>query len=162
MDVQELDANDTALRGVYSTLCQSKKQSLKAWKAHICRRKKSDSKILVADDEHLIADTLAIILRKNGFDAVTVYDGKQAIEKAIVWKPDLLLSDVIMPETSGIDAAARIREMIPTCKVLLFSGQAETADLLHDARIRGHNFEVLPKPVHPHDLLDRLRGLSNS
>jgi CheY-like chemotaxis protein len=116
-------------------------------------------KILVADDERIIADTLAIILEKRGFDVAVVYNGKEAVEKARSWKPDLLLSDVVMPEMSGIDAAVLIREMIPTCRVLLISGQAVTSDLLHDARIGGHNFEVLPKPMHPDELLERLRNL---
>ena len=40
----------------------------------------------------------------------------------------------------------------------LFSGQAATADLLEDARKRGHQFEILAKPVHPQDLLQKLRG----
>ena len=48
--------------------------------------------------------------------------------------------------------------MLPDCKVLLFSGQAETCDLLKEARIRGYDFEILAKPVHPADLLARLRN----
>jgi hypothetical protein len=47
----------------------------------------------------------------------------------------------------------------PKCKVLLFSGQAATADLLIDARLRGYKFELLSKPVHPSDLIARLQAL---
>jgi CheY-like chemotaxis protein len=57
---------------------------------------------------------------------------------------------------NGIEAAIRIRESLPKCKVLLFSGQAATADLLENARLRGHEFEILAKPVHPQDLLAKL------
>jgi CheY-like chemotaxis protein len=117
-------------------------------------------KILIADDEHTIADTLAIILRKGGFDTVAVYDGKEAVEKARTWKPDLLLSDVMMPRMNGIEAAVEICKLIPECRVLLFSGYAASADLLLDSRIRGHNFEILQKPLHPADLIAHLQTVS--
>lgn len=45
----------------------------------------------------MIADTLAVILNQSGFETTAVYDGKEAVEKARSWKPDLLLSDVMMP-----------------------------------------------------------------
>jgi CheY-like chemotaxis protein len=70
----------------------------------------------------------------------------------------MLISDVIMTDMNGIDAAIRIRALLPACKILLFSGQAATADLLDRARSQGHEFEILAKPVHPQDLLARLRG----
>ncbi len=57
---------------------------------------------------------------------------------------------------SGIEAAILISEALPECKVLLFSGNAATADLLHHALQKGHNFELLAKPVHPQVILDRL------
>jgi CheY-like chemotaxis protein len=70
----------------------------------------------------------------------------------------MLISDVIMTDLNGIDAAIKIRELLPECKILLFSGQAATADLLDRARGQGHEFEILAKPVHPQDLLARLRS----
>jgi len=115
-------------------------------------------KVLVADDERVIADTLAIILNQSGFEATAVYTGEKAVETARTLKPDMLISDVIMTDLNGIDAAIRIRELLPDCKILLFSGQAATADLLDRARGQGHEFEILAKPVHPQDLLARLRS----
>ena len=55
-------------------------------------------------------------------------------------------------------AAIRIRELLPSIKILLFSGQAATADLLEKARAQGYEFEILAKPVHPQDLLSRLQA----
>jgi CheY-like chemotaxis protein len=115
-------------------------------------------KILVVDDERVIADTLAIILNQYGYEAYTGYDGIQAVERARSLSPDLMICDVIMPHMNGIEAAIHIRAFLPTCKILLFSGQAATADLLESARARGHEFEILAKPVHPQDLLAKLRG----
>ena len=97
-------------------------------------RKLHKPKVLVADDERVIADTLAMILNQSGFDARAVYSGEKALELAPVFQPDMLISDVIMADLNGIDAAIRIRALLPGIKILLFSGQAATADLLEKAR----------------------------
>jgi CheY-like chemotaxis protein len=115
-------------------------------------------KILVADDERVIADTLAMILNQSGFEARAVYSGEKALELASTFQPDMLISDVIMADLNGIDAAIRIRALLPSIKILLFSGQAATADLLEKARRDGYEFDILAKPVHPQDLLSRLRS----
>ncbi|HEV2136691.1 MAG TPA: response regulator [Terracidiphilus sp.] len=115
-------------------------------------------KVLVADDERVIADTLTMILNQSGFNARAVYSGEKALELAPTFEPDMLISDVIMADLNGIDAAIRIRALLPGIKILLFSGQAATADLLEKARSQGYEFEILAKPVHPQDLLTRLRS----
>jgi CheY-like chemotaxis protein len=114
-------------------------------------------KVLVVDDEQVIADTLAKILDINGYDASAVYSGLAAIESARELRPDLIISDVIMQDMDGIEAAIHIRDFLPSCKILLFSGQAATADLLENARSQGHDFEILAKPVHPSELLAKLK-----
>jgi CheY-like chemotaxis protein len=114
-------------------------------------------KVLVVDDEQVIADTLAKILDINGYDASAVYSGLSAVESARALEPDLIISDVIMQDMDGIEAAIKIRAFLPSCKILLFSGQAATADLLENARSQGHDFEILAKPVHPSELLAKLR-----
>jgi CheY-like chemotaxis protein len=115
-------------------------------------------KVLVADDERVIADTLAMILNQSGFEARAVYSGEKALELAPSFQPDMLISDVIMAGINGIDAAIQVRTLLPKIKILLFSGQAATADLLEKARAQGYEFEILAKPVHPQDLLNRLRS----
>ncbi len=115
-------------------------------------------KVLVVDDERIIADTLAMILNQSGFEARAVYSGEKALEFAVTYAPDMLITDVIMADLNGIDAAIRIRALLPEIKILLFSGQAATADLLEKARAQGYEFEILSKPVHPQDLLSKLRG----
>jgi CheY-like chemotaxis protein len=115
-------------------------------------------RVLIADDERVIADTLQIILAQNGFQAAAVYSGFEAVERARTWNPDVLLCDVVMPGLDGIEAAIEVRAMLPACRVVLFSGQATVLDLLKEARGRGHEFELLVKPIHPKELLERLRG----
>jgi CheY-like chemotaxis protein len=114
-------------------------------------------KVLVVDDERVIADTLAMILNQSGFQSRAVYSGEAALETAATFEPDMLITDVIMSDLNGIDAAIKIRALLPRIKILLFSGQAATADLLEKARAQGYEFEILAKPVHPQDLLTRLR-----
>lgn len=121
---------------------------------------RSQRRVLVADDECVIADTLRTILNHNGFEAAGFYGGQAAIDLARVWPPDIFLTDVVMPGMNGIEAAIRIQEMIPACHVVLFSGNIGTPDLRHEAHLLGHDFEVLQKPVHPDELLERLRTLS--
>lgn len=110
--------------------------------------------VLVVDDERVIADTLAIILSRSGFAAMTAYDGASALEMADLVPPELLLSDVMMgPGIDGTELAITLIKLFPDCKVLLFSGHAATSDLLDKAREGGHNFTLLTKPLHPADLL---------
>lgn len=116
------------------------------------------TKVLVADDEQMIANTLAIILRNDGYDVRAVYSGEAAVELAQTFLPHILISDVIMQGMTGIEAAMEICAALPDCKILLFSGQAATANLLRDAKQRNYDFEIFAKPIHPADLLAKLRN----
>ena len=114
-------------------------------------------RILVVDDEKVIADTIVQILNRNGFIAEAAYGGEEAIEKARLHCPELVLSDVLMPQVDGVEAAIAIRQHCPETRIILFSGQAATVEILARARERGHTFELLPKPIHPTDLIRHLR-----
>ena len=113
-------------------------------------------RVLILDDEQTIANTLALILNRNGFEACAVYNAQDAIDTASKISPDVLISDVVMEGLTGIEAAIRISELVPNCRIILFSGQAATADLLQRAQADGHHFELLVKPIHPRALLQRL------
>lgn len=115
-------------------------------------------RIFVVDDEQIIAATVATILQMCGFSATAFTNPFEALNCAASDSPDLLISDVAMPEMSGVDLALRMKEACPNCKVLLFSGQAATVDLLWKARHLGHDFQLLLKPVHPTDLLSQVQN----
>jgi CheY-like chemotaxis protein len=119
----------------------------------------SNPKVLIADDRHIIADTLVTILNHSGFEARAAYCGETAVELAREFQPDVLIIDVVMLAMSGIDAAIEVQSMLPSCKILLFSGQAATADLLQKARTEGHVFEILVKPIDPKELIAKLRDI---
>ena len=97
-------------------------------------------RVLVADDEHLIADTLALILEMRGFSVNAVYSGEEAVESVEVFNPDVFITDVVMTGMSGIEAATSIQNSYPDCKVILFSGHIATEGLLRDSKV---GFEII-------------------
>jgi DNA-binding NtrC family response regulator len=113
-------------------------------------------RVLVADDDYVIATTLSQILRLNGYETESVNSGEAAIVAAQLRSPDVLISDVVMGGISGIEAATQIAEIHPACIVLLISGQANTVDWLGQNRDAASPFEILLKPIHPAALLERL------
>jgi CheY-like chemotaxis protein len=119
-------------------------------------------RIFVVDDEPVIASTLAAILQMNGFSAKFFTCPLDALAAARLKAPDLLISDVAMPGISGIELAIQMRALFPTCKVLLFSGQAATLDLLQDAHAQGHDFDLLQKPVPPTEFLLEVGKMINA
>jgi CheY-like chemotaxis protein len=121
------------------------------------RRSEVKVTVLVADDEKGIADTLVQILNAFGFNAVAVYSGLDAIARARVIPFDALITDVVMSEISGIDASIEICAILPRCKVLLLSGNIRTDDLMKEAISKGHDFDILAKPVHPSLIINWLQ-----
>lgn len=113
-------------------------------------------RMLVVDDERVIADSLAAILCRRGFDSLALYSGEAAVEQALHRAPAVLLSDINMKGMSGIDAAIQVLRVCPRCLVLLLSGDPHFSILLERARADGHEFDVLIKPVHPQAIFDWL------
>jgi CheY-like chemotaxis protein len=124
------------------------------------RTARKKKRVIIIDDDPLIAESLADILNGEGFEATAVLSGQEAIEWARRTQPDVIVSDVVMPEMNGIEAAKSIREFLPQCRIILFSGQALTNNLLAEAKAQGHTFEMLAKPVNPYSLIAALRSKS--
>jgi CheY-like chemotaxis protein len=114
---------------------------------------------LVIDDDVAVADTLAMVLNSEGFDARAVYSGEEGVELARSFEFDFLVTGVVMTQMNGIDAAIQIRKLLPKCKILLVSGDNDSSALLHNAQSQGYRFELLAKPVHPLVLFQALRSV---
>jgi DNA-binding NtrC family response regulator len=115
-------------------------------------------RVFVVDDHDVIASSLAMILRfQGGFHATSFTNPLDALRASQSDTPDLLITDVVMPQLSGIDLAIRLLENCSQCKVLLFSGQGPTSSMLESARSSGYEFEFLTKPVHPATLLNSIQ-----
>jgi CheY-like chemotaxis protein len=115
-------------------------------------------RVLVVDDETLIANSVAEILNRNGYDATALYTGASAVRWAEEECPDIVITDVIMPDYDGVRLAMTIRARCPEARIVLLSGNAATSSLLDHAVSDGLFFELLTKPVHPEELLKALRS----
>jgi DNA-binding NtrC family response regulator len=113
-------------------------------------------RVLVVDDERIIADSLALILRNRGFDSRTAYSGEDAASLASEWRPHAVVTDVVMGEMNGIALATFLAQALPSCKVLLMSGNTLAGELLAASEERGYSFPILAKPFSPNSLLEFL------
>lgn len=114
------------------------------------------SRVLVIDDEHMIADTLTQILNMHGLDATSAYSGESALEQIEAFQPDMVLSDIVMRQVDGVETAVRIRKLHPKCRIILFSASALSPS--NRRKISHLGFEFLERPLHPEDLLARVIG----
>lgn len=116
-------------------------------------------KVLIVDDEQWTSDTLATIFSIAGFEARPTYSAEQALEIMKDWQPALVILDVVLPKMSGIELAIALAGRAPSCQILLFSGNPNTAQLARAAAQAGHPFDILEKPVHPEFMLQKASQL---
>lgn len=116
-------------------------------------------RIFVVHGELVIASTLAAILRHQGFDARFFTASPDALQAARSSAPDLLISDVAMPQLPGIELAIAVHQRRPNCRVLLFCAEGASAQLFEAARAEGLDFELLSKPVYPTKLLNKIQQM---
>jgi two-component system alkaline phosphatase synthesis response regulator PhoP len=116
-------------------------------------------KILVVDDELDILEIISYNLKSAGYDTVTAKDGSEAIQKAKIFRPDLIMLDIMMPNKNGIDTCREIRK-IPEFKdtMVLFL----TALNDEKSEIDGLNMgadDYIAKPIKPKLLVSRINAL---
>lgn len=117
----------------------------------------SKPRVLIVDDEKIVADTFSMILQMENYDAHAVYSAEEAVAILPTFRPKIVISDIVMGAMSGFDLAIFLAENYPECRVVLVSGQAFHQPEV--ARTIKHGFEFLTKPVNPADLLARLAAL---
>ncbi len=78
-------------------------------------------RILIADDSHDTADSLAMLLRSYGHDVRVAYNGESALEQASAWQPDVAILDIGMPRTDGYEVCRQIRSAPWGAAMLLFA-----------------------------------------
>jgi len=116
-------------------------------------------RILILDDEVAVADTLEMIFSGCGYEVRTAHSAEMAIETISEWQPDLAIVDVMLPRMNGIEFGIVLVSNYPACRVVLVSGHPGTGELLEMARMRGHDFEILAKPLHPGLILEVVSNL---
>jgi CheY-like chemotaxis protein len=111
-------------------------------------------RILVVDDETLVADTLGLIFRRHGYEAKVAYSADDALECARVFDPHLLLCDINMPKRSGLELMDDFSRELPECRVLVLTGYSSNmARVGEQAGKLRRLTRVLTKPCHPEVLL---------
>jgi DNA-binding NtrC family response regulator len=109
-------------------------------------------KVVVVDDEPVIAETLSLILRHAGYEVDSFLEPERAIEFIADHPVSLVLTDMSMPSMTGVDLAVKVSELWPQCHVLILSGKHR----LYPAGPLDFDwapFELIHKPVYPADLL---------
>ncbi len=114
-------------------------------------------KILIADDDPQILRALRITLRARGYDVVTAADGTGAINAAVEEKPDLLMVDLGMPGTGGLEVIEAVRGW-SGAPILVVSGRTGSADKV-EALDAGAD-DYVTKPFAIDELLARIRALT--
>jgi len=114
-------------------------------------------KILIIDDNTAVRSTMARILELAGYETITAGDGNEGIIRMRQENPDLIITDIIMPEKEGIETIRQILNERPSAKIMAVSGGGRHAnmDFLDAARKLGA-IDVLEKPFEPDDLVNRV------
>lgn len=112
-------------------------------------------RILVVDDHVLTRETVAMMLRDEGYHVALAADGEEAIILLPAYHPDLVLTDLAMPRLTGIDVLTRARLLVPATPVIIF-----TADIAPEVEQEAQRLGVrdyIHKPFDINDLLERIR-----
>jgi CheY-like chemotaxis protein len=113
-------------------------------------------KVLIVDDDHLVADTLSMIFQRSGFAAEACYSADQGMLSARRFRPDLLLCDICMPGRDGISLVREISEEIPSCRILVFTGSYAKIPYVRAFTDQlAHPVGLVTKPCPPDDLIRR-------
>ena len=117
-------------------------------------------RVLVVDDDRLVADTLALIFEKNGFDAEAAYSADEALQYARDFDPHLLLCDVTMPDKDGLALALDITREFPSCRIIVLTGfYSNLMSIREQASKMSRPMGILTKPCQPAELLRHVNDM---
>lgn len=124
------------------------------------KKRKMDFKILVVDDEKDIVDLLKYNLEKeNNFEVITALNGKEAIEKAIENKPDLVLLDIMMPEMNGFDVCRKLKNSPITNNVPVIFLTAKENEIDEIIGLELGADDYIQKPISPRKVIARVKSV---
>jgi CheY-like chemotaxis protein len=117
-------------------------------------------RILVVDDDRLVADTLTLIFEKNGFKAKAAYSADEALRSSREFGPHLLLCDVTMPDRDGLSLVEDMTRELPACRILVLTGfYSNLKNVREQAQKLSRPLGILTKPCQPSDLLREAAAL---
>jgi CheY-like chemotaxis protein len=111
-------------------------------------------RVLVIDDDKLVADTLSLIFLANGFQSEARYSAAAGLERARSFDPELVLCDVTMPDENGLELAEQMHKERPQTRMLMLTAYSSNASMVEAQSYRtGRPLKLLCKPCRPEDLL---------
>jgi CheY-like chemotaxis protein len=117
-------------------------------------------RVLVVDDDRLVADTLALIFDKSGFETRVAYSADEALECARHFAPHLLLCDVTMPGRDGLALVSDISRELPACRIIVLTGfYSNLKSVREQASLLPRPVGILTKPCQPAELLREAAAL---
>ena len=117
------------------------------------------AKVLLVEDDPVILRLLEVNFELEGFDVVLARDGQEGIEQARAARPDLVISDIMMPNVSGLELVTTLKADAATADIpiILLSAKAQSADL--KAGMEAGADDYVTKPFEPLELVDRVQAL---
>ena len=120
------------------------------------------SKILLVDDEVGFAELLRDLLSMDNYEVEVAHDGQEGLEKLATFKPEVIISDIVMPRVSGFEMFKKVKASPETASIpFLFITGFQDERVLAEARKIGV-FGILRKPIDIEQIENRLRDLLNS
>jgi CheY-like chemotaxis protein len=117
-------------------------------------------RVLVVDDDRLVADTLALIFEKNGYHAKAAYSADEALQCAREFVPNLLLCDVTMPGRDGLALTLDITHEFPSCRIIVLTGfYSNLKSVREQANKMSRPMGILTKPCQPSELLRHVNDM---
>jgi len=117
---------------------------------------KTRYKILAVDDEQRMVRFIQLNLEQDGFEVVTAYNGKEALEQVRTQLPDLILLDIMMPDINGFDVLKKIRE-VNNVPVIMLTAKGEEDDRIQGLELGADDY--ITKPFSPRELVSRIRAV---
>jgi DNA-binding response OmpR family regulator len=125
--------------------------------------KSSAQRVLIVDDDTMVADTLNMVFQKNGFNARTSYSASDGLACAREFRPDLLLCDLVMPGRDGLALVQDINRELPDCRIMVLTGfYADLDDVHGHSRDLQRPLALLTKPCRPADLIREANAMLNT
>ncbi|HEY5525506.1 MAG TPA: response regulator, partial [Clostridium sp.] len=110
--------------------------------------------ILICDDDHAVHSSLGIYLEDNKFSYISVYNGKEALQKALEDNFDLIILDIMMPYISGIEVCKGIRK-VSKVPIIMLTARGEEIDVLLGLELGADDYIV--KPFNPREVVARVK-----
>ena len=116
-------------------------------------------RILIAEDDDLMLKTLEFRLKRDGHEVIITHDGREALEQIAVYMPDLVITDIMMPYSSGLEVISAIRKKyITRIPIIILSGMGQEDVVLEAFQLGADDF--ITKPFSPNELTVRVKRFS--